>query len=101
MEILHELFLYNLLGKGLPEPVLIRLAVHAGPCRFLRSAKEAAGDTIRRVELLESSYTRPGDLTVSPGIFTDLGSKLSPHFIPVAGPENGAIFRYGLEWEKK
>ena len=29
MEILHELFLYNLLGKGLPEPVLVRLAVHA------------------------------------------------------------------------
>jgi class 3 adenylate cyclase len=101
MEILHELFLYNLLGKGLPEPVLIRLAVHAGPCRFLRSAKEAAGDTIRRVEFLESSYTRPGCLTVSPGIFTDLGSKLSPHFIPVAGPENGIIYRYGLEWERK
>jgi class 3 adenylate cyclase len=101
IEILHELFLFNLLGRALPEPVLVRLAVHAGPCRFLRSAKESAGDTIRRTELLESDYTRPGCLTVSPGIFTDLGSKLSPHFVAAPGPENGTVYRYGPEWERK
>ena len=101
IEILHEMFLFNLLGKALPEPMLVRLAIHAGPCRFVRSAKESAGDTIRRTELLESAYTRPGCLTVSPGVFTDLGSKLSPHFVPVAGPENGTVYRYGLEWERK
>ena len=60
MEIVHELFVYNLLGRALPEPVRVRLAVHAGPCRFLMSVKESAGDTIRRVELLESRYTAPG-----------------------------------------
>ena len=101
MEIIHELFLYNLVGRTLPEPVRARLAVHAGPCRFLRSSKESAGDTIRRVELLEASYTRPGCLTVSPGVFTDLGSKLSPLFTSVPGPENSTVFRYGLEWEQK
>jgi len=101
MEIVHDLFLYNLLGRTLPEPLNLRLAVHAGPCRFLRSAKEAAGDTMRRVELLESSYTPPGCLTVSPGVFTDLGSKLSPLFAPVPGPDNGTLFRYSLGWEKK
>jgi class 3 adenylate cyclase len=101
MELIHELFLYNLLDRELPEPVLLRLAVHAGPCRLTSSAKESAGDTIRRVELLESGYTCPGCLTVSPGVFTDLGSKLSPLFAPVAGPDNGNVFRYGLAWEKR
>jgi class 3 adenylate cyclase len=101
MEIVHELLLYNLLRRVLPEPVLVRLAVHAGPCRFLASAKESAGDTIRRVEMLESSYTAPGCLTVSPGVYTDLGSKLSPLFLAVPGPDNGNVYRYGLEWEKK
>ena len=81
MEIIHELFLFNLLGSGLPEALSARLAVHAGPCKFLASAKEAAGDTIRRVEVLESRYTKPDSLTVSPGVFTDLGSKLSPLFV--------------------
>ena len=103
MELIHEMFLYNLVGRSLPEPVRVRMAVHAGPCRFLRSSKESAsaGDTIRRVELLEASYTHPGCLTVSPGVFTDLGSKLSPLFTTVPGPENSSVFRYGLEWEQK
>jgi hypothetical protein len=101
MEITHDLFMYNLLGRALPEPILARLAVHAGPCRFMRSAKESGGDTIRRVELQESQYTTPGCLTVSPGIFTDLGSKLSPLFLPIPGPENGSVYRYSLECEKK
>ena len=38
----------------------------AGPCPFLASAQESGGDMIRRVEMLESVYTAPGSLTVSP-----------------------------------
>ncbi len=98
MEIVNELFVYNLMGRTLPEPVRVRLAVHAGPCRFLMSARESSGETIRRVELLESRYTHPGCLTVSPGVYTDLGSKLAPLFTSVPGPENSTIFRYALEW---
>ncbi|HVO37785.1 MAG TPA: hypothetical protein VMV03_02045 [Spirochaetia bacterium] len=101
MEILHEMFLFNLLGSSLPEAVSARLAVHAGPCKFLTSAREASGDTIRRIELLESKYTKPGSLTVSPGVYTDLGSKLSPLFARVPGPDNVSIYRYCLEWQKR
>ena len=101
MEIVHELLLQNLLFPALPEPLRVKLAVHAGPCRFLASAKESGGDTVRRVEMLESAYTAPGSLTVSPGVFTDLGSKLSPLFIAVPGPDNGSVYSYSLEWEKK
>jgi class 3 adenylate cyclase len=101
MEILHELFLFNLLGTGLPEPLSTRMAVHAGPCKFLPSARESIGDTIKRVELLESEYTTPNCLTVSPGVFTDLGSKLAPLFVPVAGPDNTPIYHYSLEWQRR
>jgi class 3 adenylate cyclase len=101
MEVVHELFLFNLLGRALPEPVRVRLAVHAGPCRFLMSVKESGGDTIRQVELLESRYTPPGCLTTSPGVFMDLGSKLAPLFTAVPGPDRSSVYRYALEWEKK
>ena len=101
MEIVHELLLQNLLSAALPEPLRVRLAVHAGPCRFLVNAKESGGDTIRRVEMLESVYTAPGSLTVSQGVFTDLGSKLSPLFVAAPGPDNGSVYRYSLDWEKK
>ena len=101
MEIVHELTLQNLLSGALPEPLRVRLAVHAGPCRFTPSAKESGGETIRRIEMLESAYTAPGSLTVSPGVFTDLGSKLAPLFVAMPGPDNTSLFRYCLEWEKK
>ncbi len=101
MEVVHELFFFNRLGCALPEPVRVRLAVHAGPCRFLMSVKESSGDTIRQVELLESLYTPPGCLTLSPGVFVDLGSKLAPLFTAVPGPERSSVYRYALEWEKK
>jgi len=101
MEIVHELFVYNLLGRSLPEPVRARLAVHAGPCRFEASVKESSGDTIRRVEVMESRYTPPNCLTVSPGVFTDLGSKLSPLFASIPGPDNSPVYCYALGWEKK
>lgn len=101
MEIIHELFMFNLLSTALPQPLSARLAVHAGPCKFVVSSKESEGDTIRRVELLESRYTQPDSLTVSPGVYTDLGSKLSPLFAPVSGPDNSSLYRYGLEWQRR
>jgi len=101
MEIVHELFLYNLLTPPLPQPIMMRMAVHAGPCRFLHSAREASGDTMRRIELLESQFTIPGSLTVSPGVYTDLGSKLAPLFSAVSGPDNSSVFRYALDWDRR
>lgn len=101
MEIVHELFVYNLLGRTLPEPVRTRLAVHAGPCRFQMSVKESSGDTIRRTEVQESRYTPPNCLTVSPGVYTDLGSKLSPLFSPIPGPDNSPVYCYSLGWDKR
>jgi class 3 adenylate cyclase len=101
MEIIHELFVYNLVARPLPEPLRARLAVHAGPCHFQRSTQQSADDTVKHVEVLESSYTPPGFLTVSPNVYTDLGTKLSSFFKAVPGPDNRSVFRYGLEWQRK
>ena len=101
MEILHELFLYNLLHSKLPEPLAVRLGVHAGPCTLLEDGKDSSSETVRRVELLESRYAKPGWLAVSQGVYTDLGGKLSRFFAPVAGPDGGSIYKYALQWEKR
>ena len=63
----------------------MRLAVHAGPCRFAGSPRDAGGETIRRVEMLESMYTEPDSLTVSQVVYTDLGGKLEQCFAPGRG----------------
>ena len=101
MEIIHELFLYNLLGAS---------CLSRCWCGW-RSTRDPAGssapprsppETPSAASSCWSPPTRcPGCLTVSPGVFTDLGSKLSPLFVAVAGPDNSSVYRYGLEWEKK
>jgi len=101
IEILHEMYFFNLLLSRLPEPVSVRLAVHAGPCRFTAAPHDAAGETIRKVELLESMYTAPDSLTVSAGVYTDLGGKLCSSFVPVGGASNSSLFRYQLSWERQ
>ncbi len=101
MEVIHELFFFNLLQSRLPESLGVRLAVHAGPCKLLSGAKDSSSETIRKVELLEREYTQPGSLTVSSGVYTDLGGKLSQYFIPFIGPDNTSLYRYSLRWEKK
>jgi hypothetical protein len=76
------------------------LAVHVGPCRFTSSPRDAGGDTIHRVELLESMYTEPDSLTISSVVYTDLGGKLGRSFAPVGGDANSALFRYALCWDR-
>ncbi len=85
----------------MPEPVNVRMAVHAGPCRLTATPRDTAGETIRKVELLESMYTTPDSLTVSAGVYTDLGGKLSRSFSPVAGASSSSLFRYRLSWDRQ
>ncbi len=101
MEIIHEIFLFNLMQSPLPESLSVRLAVHAGTCKFLSSGKDTNSETIRRVETLESKFTQPDTLTVSSVIYTDLGNKLSQFFTSIPGPDNSQLFQYVLRWEKK
>jgi hypothetical protein len=101
MEIIHEIFLFNLLQSRLPESLAVRIAVHAGPCKFVSSGKDAGSETIRRIEQIESKFTQSDSLTVSPGIYTDLGGKLSQFFTAVPGPDSSPLYRYVLRWEKK
>jgi hypothetical protein len=51
MEALLELFVYNLLKPPFPEPLRVRLAVHAGPCQYFERHADFRSDTLRRQSL--------------------------------------------------
>jgi len=57
MEILLEMFMYNLLDCPFDKPVQIRLAAHTGPCPFLDRVEEIQSDTLRRLQIIESQFT--------------------------------------------
>jgi len=99
MEILIELFLYNTFRCALGAPLAVRIAVHTGPCPYHESFDRIQSDTLRRLALIESRYTRPDSLTLSPGVWSDLGPKLSRFFEPFPGDAGSLLYRYTLRWE--
>ena len=99
MELLIELFLYNLQGNRLKDDVKMRLAVHTGSTTFATNVATLAGDAINQVEQLESRLTKPNTVTLSPGALSDLGSKLSPFFKPFDAGTRTKLHRFEITWE--
>jgi class 3 adenylate cyclase len=97
MEMLLELFMYNLFRCTFAGDLHARLAVHTGPCQFLANYKETRSDTLRRLEALEGQYAAPDSLILSPGVYSDMGTKLECFFRPVAG--HRSLYQYSLGWE--
>jgi hypothetical protein len=77
----------------------VRIAVHTGPCPYHESFGRIQSDTLRRLNLIESRFTRPDSVTLSPGVYSDLGPKLSRFFEPFPGDAGGQLYRYHLRWE--
>jgi len=97
MEMLLEMFMYNLFRCTFSGDLHVRLAVHTGPCAFLGNFKEIRSDTLRRLETLESRCAAPDSLIVSPGVYSDMGTKLETFFRPVS--EHNSLYQYTLGWE--
>jgi hypothetical protein len=99
MEILHELTLYNIFERVLKKPLEIRLAVHTGPCQFHQNIKEIQSPTLRHIDLIESNYTEPNSLTISPPVYSDMGAKLEKFFEPVRVSNQQFLYRHRIDWE--
>lgn len=99
MEVLQEMFMYNLMRCPFDCPVQVRLAVHTGPCQYLEDFKEIRSDTLRRLQLIESQFAEADSLVVSPGVYSDMGNKLDSFFAPVRVSRHNLLYKYKLVWE--
>ncbi len=100
IDILLELFLYNLLHCALKEALQIRLAVHTGPCQFTYNIQTLQSDTLDKLRELETKYTPPNHLVISSGVYYDMGSKLEHFFEAEPIATGNYVYRYALQWEK-
>lgn len=101
MEIIHELFIYNMLYNPLSKPLSLRLAIHGGPCIYTGNDEDIQKiDVIKKVREMESMHTRPNALTISNVIKTSLDTQLSQHFQAHGeNPNSSEYFSYQLRWE--
>jgi len=99
IELLHELSLYNTFECPLKTPLEVRVAVHTGPCQYLEVTDDIQSATLRQLDAIESRYTEPNGLAVSPGVYFDLGTKLEKYFVPFRVSNEQFVYRYRLTWE--
>lgn len=100
MEIISELFIYNLISCRLKHPLGVRIAVHCGPCFYERDTENIKHETIKRTVEIEAKYTRPNTVTVSDVVFSTLDPKLSDQFRIINPGEKSRLYNYELQWEK-
>ena len=100
IEILIELFMYNLLRCKIREGIHTRMAVHTGPSIFSENIDSIQNDTLRRLEAIENEHTESDSLTLSPGVFSDLGGKLERFFRQKTISEGNYLYCFKLDWEE-
>jgi class 3 adenylate cyclase len=99
IEILLELFFYNIFRCPLQENLKVRIAIHTGQCQFFHDLKRIQNDTVRILESLEAEYTLPDTITLTPSVYHDLGNKLEKYFLPIEIRRGHYVYRYQLHWE--
>jgi hypothetical protein len=99
MEMLLELFIYNLYHPPLSGDLHLRLAVHTGSSPYLSDFEQVRSDTLRRLEQIESQFTTVDSLMISPGVYSDMGTKLESFFEPVQVSRRHFLYKYQLGWE--
>jgi hypothetical protein len=99
MEMLLELFMYNLFQCPFAEPLQVRLAVHTGPCPFYKNFERIRSDTLRRLEVIESEFAENDSLVITPGVYSDMGNKLDSFFKSLRVSRHNLLYQYKLRWE--
>lgn len=72
MEIIHELFIYNMVGCRMDERLKVRIAVHSGPCQYRHNFEDISSDTIKKIVEIEFKYTKPDSVTFSSSVYLTL-----------------------------
>jgi hypothetical protein len=98
VELLHELFLYNLISCPLPDGLHVRLTIHNGPCEYQTDGTELKVDTVKRLWDIDTRYGRPDWLTISAAILPSLDHSLSSRFEPIRTGTSENLYAYSVRF---
>jgi hypothetical protein len=99
IEILLELFMYNLFECPFREPLNVRISAHTGPAAFSSKIEDIQSATLNRLLEIDQQYSKPDSLTISPSVYTDLGTKLERFFQALQVSSRNYLYQYQLRWE--
>jgi hypothetical protein len=73
MEVLNELFIFNLVDSPLEGGLHVRVTVHNGPCRYDDDGSEMKADTIKRIWEIDSRHGIVDTMLVTDSVYPSLG----------------------------
>ena len=97
MEVLHEVFLYNLGACPIPDGVHVRLTVHNGPCQYAEDGSELKCDTVKRLWEIDTLFGQADTLTLTPTIPATLDPVLADRFVAQSIRADGHLYAYSVE----
>ena len=101
MEIINELFVYNAMHCRLGEPVKIRVAVNTGMCQYTQDLTELLkNDVIKETVQIESKYTKPDSMTISPTVSSKLDASILEGFETILIDNRLKFYAYSVSLEQ-
>jgi class 3 adenylate cyclase len=99
MDIIHELYIYNLLQRKLHDLLSVRIAVDSGHCTFRHNFEEIESDTLKELANIESHSTKPNCVTVSSNVYMYLDHITARQLEQVKDAAHPQYYCYELKWE--
>jgi hypothetical protein len=98
IELLSEVFLYNLAGCPVRDGVHVRLTVHNGPCDYAEDGTELESDTVKNLWEIDGRFGRPDTLVLSHSVYPSLESAVASRFSRLETPEGDRFHYYSLRF---
>ena len=99
MEILHELFIYNITSCPLEDGLHVRMAVHSGPFEYTDdSEKLKNADTVKLTNNIEHMHTLKDHISVSHAVKMMLEPLTSLQFEEFKSSDNRNYYRYSVRF---
>lgn len=95
IELLHELFVYNILHRPLGEGLRVRLTVHNGSCEY-NDGDAVSSDTVTRLWRIDRAYGRPNTLTITDTVYPTIEPSIADHFKALEADEDLVLYQYGI-----
>jgi len=98
IELLSEVFLYNLASCPIRDGVHVRLTIHGGPCEYEENGAELKADTIKTLWEIDSRHGRPDTLVMSHNVFPSLEALIADRFSRLETPGGDRFHYYSIQF---
>lgn len=100
MEIIQELFLYNITSCPLKKPLDVRLAVHTGLSVYSENIETVKkSETVMKIYDIESKYAGTNSVIISNSVHQNFDTVILSNLQPVPAGANTLYYSYELRWE--